>query len=192
MLAKRLTSMVFALALLVDGTSASGDDIAPKGRSPGASASMAIRPERQREYYGWQVIAADVASLLVGLAMPDGGHGAIIGVTGYALGGPVIHALHGNNGTAVASLGLRLGLPLAGGLMGGVVYDYEHEEEDFDVLEYLAVGVVLGTATAALVDWAVLGWTDEHAPRPAEPKYVLVPQVAVGENGMSLGVLGRF
>lgn len=192
MLARFSTSMVMALGLLVHGTSARADDNAGTRTSPEAGASIATRPERQREYYGWQVLGADMASLLVGLAITDSGTGALTGMTGYALGGPIIHATHRNYGTAVASLGLRLGLPMAGGLMGRGVYSIEHEGEDWDVLAYMAAGVVLGAITAAMLDWAILGWTDKHAPSPREPRHGLVPQVTAGEHGVSLGVLGRF
>lgn len=192
MLARFATSLVIALGLLLNGTSARADDEARTVSSPAASASAAARPERQRAYYGWQLLGTDIASLLVGQAISDSGTGALTGMTGYALGAPIIHAIHGNYGTAFASLGLRLGLPVAGGFMGGVVYSIKYEYEDMDVLAYIAVGLVLGATTATLVDSLLLGWTDERAPEPEESRYGLVPQISVGENGVSLGVLGRF
>lgn len=189
MLARISITMVVALGLLVDATSARADDDARTETA--AAASAAATAERQRDYYGEQVIAADVASLLAGLAISES-EGAIVGVTGYALGGPIIHAIHRNYGTAATSLGLRVGLPITSAYMGLAVYHLQHEHEDWDVLAYMGMGLVVGTVTAAVVDWAVLGWTDRPAPGPEGRAYVLVPRVAVGESGVSLGVQGSF
>lgn len=50
-------------------------------------------------------------------------------------------------------------------------------------------GVVAGVALALAIDWIQLSWQDASA---STERSILAPQVTVGEQGLSLGVLGRF
>jgi hypothetical protein len=72
--------------------------------------------------YGSETFAADGISagvVLAGLFLP-GTKGAVsaIGLGGYALAAPMIHLAHGNPGRALASFGLRIGLPVGLGAAG--------------------------------------------------------------------------
>jgi hypothetical protein len=78
----------------------------------------------ERRWYGWQILIPDLAgSLLSGIgAFVPGAGGSALLITGSTVaffGGPIVHWAHGHVGRGFASMfGLRLGLPLAGGLVG--------------------------------------------------------------------------
>jgi hypothetical protein len=76
------------------------------------------RGEEETSWYGWQPLIVDVASateVTVALSLKSADPYAVFGLGSYVLGGPIVHALHDHWTTAAASLGLRLGLPLAAG-----------------------------------------------------------------------------
>lgn len=92
-------------------------------RAPRWAATMPSAP-RERRWYGWQILIPDLAgSLLSGIgAFVPGAGGAALLITGSTVaffGGPIVHWAHGHVGRGFASMfGLRLGLPLVGGLVG--------------------------------------------------------------------------
>lgn len=85
-------------------------------------------PEPETTWYGWQTLLTDAAS--VGLSMATAAHGnadgksTALGLTSaafYFLGGPAVHLARGRGKTALADLGLRIGIPLGAGLLAGVI-----------------------------------------------------------------------
>lgn len=92
-------------------------------RAPRVNVTLASAPA-ERRWYGWQILIPDLAgSLLSGIgAFVPGTGGAALLITGSTVaffGGPIVHWAHGHVGRGFASMfGLRLGLPLAGGLVG--------------------------------------------------------------------------
>jgi len=159
----------------------------------------------RRHWYGWQTALVDAASLSLGAsvaALSDQGHdsdvsGAVGGivVASYVLGGPIVHAAHGQWGTAGASLGLRLGAPV-GGALGGLLLGYavcpRHDDRDVPCSAVTAgVGGFLGFATALVVDSAVLAYEPE--PNVNGPQGVrLVPIVIAERNHWGAGIGGSF
>jgi hypothetical protein len=72
------------------------------------------------EWYGWQTVAVDLFSMALGgsgLALHSG---ALLGLglTTYSFGAPTVHLVRGETRRGVASVTLRVGLPLVAGLAG--------------------------------------------------------------------------
>ena len=113
-------------------------------------------PARINRFYGWQIVIVDVSSLLVtvagGAAASDGV--AALGVTGYVLGGPIVHFAHGNVGRGFGSLGLRVGAPILGAGIGAASANCHGG--DFCGMREAVVGGLVGAAVAVVLDAAVL------------------------------------
>lgn len=109
---------------------------------------------------------------------------ASMGLGTYLLGGPVVHAAHGNWGRALGSLGLRSGAPILGAVLGVGLEDCKGS--DACGLAGAAVGVTLGMGAAIAIDAAVLA--HEEVPEESAVK----PVVSTGKNGTWLGLAGTF
>lgn len=141
---------------------------------PSVSGADSAPPQR-REWYGWQTVLVDVASLGLGATLTglrgSGSSGRDVGniagvltVTTFALGGPVVHAAHAQWEKAGASLGLRLGAPIAGALGGFLVgaASCPHDQRDVPCAAIGAgFGLFAGAATAIIVDAAVIAYKPE-------------------------------
>ena len=104
------------------------------GMSPGAAAAegpnqtpAAPASSVDPAWYGWQAIIADalgggLLALSSQIPGPNGGVAvAVLGVTDLVVTAPLIHVAHAQAGRAGISVGMRLGLPLLGGLLGVAV-----------------------------------------------------------------------
>jgi len=167
--------------------------------------SQAEAGTTSRRWYGWQTLSLDVASLTIGAIgvnhMGEPGSTSIlmgsIGITGYALGAPVVHWMHGQPGKAATSLGLRLGLPLipvgllsassAAGCSGA------NEDDAHDcrlMLRTIAVVGAVGMLVASGVDAGALSWEPEVRHRG---KLALAPVLGWdGARGGMAGLAGLF
>ncbi len=150
-------------------------------RSP---ANQAQSTESDR-WYGWQILAADVAGIAAGSLLtttldfdeaerpPDLGLVAAAWYGVGALGAPAVHYAHGNGGEGAASLGMRLMIPPLSGFFGFVGTclgrgDFEHD----CVVDGYTTGSIVGLAGVAALDSAVLAWDrPTHEPRPDENWY---------------------
>jgi hypothetical protein len=130
--------------------------------------------EYETAWYGYQVVGADIvvtgAAFLVGPAS----------LYGLLLTGPTVHLLNGENGKALASLGFRVGAPLAGVLIGGALDDSECD--DFCLFE---AGQAVGIAVVA--DWLVL-----PRKKTDRPRRVVVPFTTVENGGAVASLTGTF
>jgi len=131
------------------------------------------------EPYRSQVLAVDVTSLVVtgaGLA-GDAPAGIFLGVTGLVIGSPIVHVAHGNEGRAAASLGLRVGLPVVGGVIGlGICGGHDRDPEPasnrgLECLVSGGVGFGIGAALALIVDYAVLAAGTDNETTPAMVRF---------------------
>lgn len=104
--------------------------------------------EPDREWYGWQTALVDVAaaSLFVAGAVADQDLPSGIGSALFVAGGPAIHAGHSQMGQALASLGLRVVLPL----LGSLVAIAAGERSDW--------GLLGGAVPASAFDVIALSW----------------------------------
>ncbi len=114
----------------------------------------------------------------------------------YALGAPLAHVMKGRNGHALASVGMRLGFPLLGALIGDGLHTepkctgyYDDCYYDDGPSEEAAFGVVLGVGAAMVIDSVFLAAGDK--PRPA-PQPQWGPTVRASQNGFALGAAGTF
>jgi hypothetical protein len=156
--------------------------------------------EQPERWYGWQTLAADggaVFLFLSSLALLDGGDDGASTVVAwtslgvYVLGGPVVHGFHGHAGKAAGSLGIRVGAPLVGGILGAGILSgcKKHESDDLCELGGAAWGILLGSAAAMALDAAVLA--HEFAPtKPATVGLRWQPAVGFSRNAAWMGVAG--
>jgi hypothetical protein len=191
-------SRCLALSLALAAMSAIPADARADARSSpaleGRRAHVEIAPRR---WYGWQVMSADAVALATAGSVAlltdaaDGDAGSIGGAvfaTGYALGGPTIHALRGHYGRAAGSLALRVGGPLLFGLAGYHLDTSDTDDAGDDLGDSARIGVVIGTAGALLLDWTALAYEPVDRPREAS----VVPTAVAHRGGFALGLAGHF
>ena len=168
--------------------------------SPAASA-----PSPHERWYGYQTLLADAGALAVlvaGVAAHDRGTGQGIQIAAgavYVVGGPLVHLAHGRAQASLGSLGLRVGVPLAGGLIGIGVAALAPDDDGDEYVVGTALGVLGGAAGAVALDAMLVAW--ERDPRGAPEPAASVPTAS--RNGwhpsliltaarVQLGVVGVF
>jgi hypothetical protein len=127
-----------------------------------------LRTSPRATWYGWQTLAADAATLSVfvtaGIASSRGGSDkvsapmSVVGVLGYELAPGIVHFAHRHPGRGFASFGIRIGLPLAGALLGASIAS----GCDGFLCEAggAAVGALAGVGGAIAIDAAVFAYDD--------------------------------
>lgn len=83
----------------------------------------------------------------------------IISFAAFVAAGPVAHLVHGNRRGALTSAGLRLGLPLGGALIGGIVTAGQGEANLGNIVGAV-FGGSLGVLAAYGLDWGLLPYVD--------------------------------
>ena len=147
----------------------------------------------RRHWYGWQTLTVDGASFsLLLLAGSQGGNSsdelATGALLGYGFGAGIVHFVHGNTGRGFASFGVRLGMPLAGAIVGAGL--------DSGCNSYLceadgaAIGLLLGMGGAIAIDAAVFAY-DDPLPPTDRHRFSLMPLVQLGRQRALLGVSGQ-
>jgi hypothetical protein len=150
-------------------------------------------------WYGWQTLAVDAgATALLDLATrvktARSQEAALVaGLAVYGFGGPAVHLAHGEVKKAGESLALRVGLPLAGALVGalagGALCGEGGGDDEVDCPAILGgLGFLGGGIAAIAVDGAALARTSAKPSGVASVQPVLVPRT--GGGGFSLA--GRF
>jgi len=175
---------------------------APQVREPAAS------PERR--WYGGETLLSDVASLALvfgGLKAADGngiydsGTPAAanalttLGLVGYAAGAPALHLIHERPLPALGSFGLRVGLPVLGGVLGSALAQCPPpppQEYGSCGTGELVLGVSAGVLAAIVVDATVLGWKTEKPEPPAGPRVGFAPVISNDGKRAELHVYGSF
>jgi hypothetical protein len=200
-------SLLLALGSIASAAPALAGDGASPALSSGRGAVLPVEAEAQEPIYVEHsylddVIALDTTNLA--LTIVTAGFGSVITVPSYLLGAPAIHASHGNRGQAALSLGVRAGLPVLGALAGKALYERNQRRQEpcsedestqcgtfvdgLDRFVVIAAGAIIGATGAVVFDWIVL----DHSEKVPARSLVVVPQVGVSEQGVSLGVSGRF
>ncbi|MGC4088148.1 MAG: hypothetical protein QM756_09655 [Polyangiaceae bacterium] len=150
----------------------------------------------EHRWYGWQTLATDGAALglftlsIAATEMRDSSTSEVLGVMGaaaYVAGGPTVHFAHGHVGKGFGSLGLRVGLPVAGALTATAIA--RPCGGDFGCIGEAALGFLLGGVSAIAIDAAVLGHEEVVRPRQG---LTATPVVAATPNSAWLGVQGAF
>jgi hypothetical protein len=153
-------------------------------------------PPPTTQWYGWQTLTVDGASLLTA---PLG-----VGIGGLVLGGPIVHLVHERPLAALASLGLRTVLPVVGGYIGrNAAGNCTKEREPGDILgpcfmhglDELVVGALIGVSIAVAVDASALAYAPATpAERPSDKPRVtsVAPSIDPVTRSASLGLGGTF
>jgi hypothetical protein len=195
----------------VEGKDAAGS---PLIYCPRPADAPVVQPATKREWYGWQVLLVDAGSILVMIGGAAAQSGAVAGTGGLIyLGGPaVVHFAHGNVAKGFGSMGLRLGAPFAGALLG---FGVGAASCSSDRTSCAAVGAGLGFLTGYLagisIDAGLLAYEDvkaetsapaqsgARAPAPrvakapkASSSLTVIPSAAVTPQGGSVGLVGTF
>lgn len=128
-------------------------------------------PEPERSWYGWQTmipVGTAYAGAVALVALKETREGwpfaALLGVA--LLSGPTVHLAHGEGIRAAGSLGLNLGLPLAGGLLGAAVVCAAQACSGKGNIGFYAgffMGGVLGLVAANVIDISVLSFDQQPA-----------------------------
>ncbi|MBK8997605.1 MAG: hypothetical protein IPM35_17895 [Myxococcales bacterium] len=146
-------------------------------------------PELERRGYGEQTLLVDGLSLVVIVA--SGGSLAAVGGLGYLLGPPIVHAAHGHAGKPFASLGLRVGMPIGGAVIGCAAEG--DSSGDFGCLAGAASGFALGIVGAIILDATVIAREDVPRERPpTQAKLRVYPRLTVTGQKGELGIFGQF
>jgi hypothetical protein len=160
-----------------------------------APAFMVDAPAKTR-WYGWQTLSADGAALTVGLIggimdmkrttdMSQDLLYASVGI--YALGGPAVHWANGQVATGFKSLGLRVGLPVAGFLLPYALGPkcYAGDEGDngsLACIPFIMGGVIAGLVAAVTIDAAVLA-KEKVAPVGPYTSISVAPMLTADRRG---------
>lgn len=141
-----------------------------------------------------------------GSAIPDAMMAA--GALSYPLVGPVIHVRHHRYGRALASLGMRIGLPITAGIIGARSVHCGQDAIGCG-LDELGVGMMVGAVLAAALDTTLLSGPSESSGRDtpdttaaatdtprrranATLASTVTPTVAASSNLAFVGLGGRF
>ncbi len=132
----------------------------------GLAITVSAKSAASAEWYGYQTLATDGASIATGAVIvtaADGNSavtnlGVGLGALGYGLGPPIVHLANDRPGAAVGSLGLRLGLPLVGAITGAFA------TKGSDNFIGVFVGAVVGAVVAIALDASLLAWKTEASP----------------------------
>ena len=154
-------------------------------------------PRLAQRWYGWETLSLDAAALGLGVMSYStfdgkGSAGALLGSGGlstYAFGAPAVHLLRDQPNRAVASLGLRVGLPVLAVGLASISADDERcstpdEARCAPYRRRLLLAGVVSATLAALIDGAALAWEPVDKPQ----RLALTP--LVGWDGSESGVAG--
>lgn len=160
-------------------------------------------PPLEKEWYGWQGLIFDAAAIgiFVGGWAADDGKIVGAGWFTYILGAPITHWAHLNVGKGFADFGLRVGIPVAGFLVGGLLgfgggVDGDGAFRNFGPhsngpVVGAVIGGAIGTVAASALDAFVLAYTK---PKPVESASWLTwqPTVDLRPGRGTVGVGGTF
>lgn len=194
----------------VEGKDAAGS---PLIYCPRPADAPVVQPATKREWYGWQVLLVDGASLLVMIGGAAAQSGAVAGTGGLIyLGGPAaVHWAHGNVAKGFGSIGLRVGAPFVGALLGLAIgaascTGSTSSRRTDCAAAGAALGFLGGYIAGISVDAGVLAFDDVKAETPAQsgasttrprvakpsPAVTVLPSAAVTPQGGSVGLVGSF
>lgn len=172
--------MAVLLLLVATATAARAD-------APGMTAPVTSAPVDQgdTDSYRLQTALCDAAALAM-FAMAakseDGDAAGTIGLGLYVAGGPIVHLIHHHNGRAVASLLLRVGLPMVvgaagAGLASGSCNNGDDDDCGFAALGGAVIGAVVGAAAASAID---IGYLSRGEDAPATRPTPIMPPAPIG------------
>jgi hypothetical protein len=123
---------------------------------------------------------AAVAMFTIAAKSEDGDAAADLGLAMYVAGGPIVHLIHHHNGRAVASLALRVALPVVVGAVGAALASGQCSNDDdcgFAALGGAVIGGVVGAAAASAID---IGYLSRSEDAPATRPAPILPPPPIG------------
>ncbi len=151
-----------------------------------------------RVWYGGPILGFDALAVALVMAGAASESGAVLVSSGlvYIAGGPVVHGTHHNGGKAVASLGLRVGLPFLGGLVGVHAGSSSRNGCSGEMcglggaVAGGALGVGVGMIAASAIDISLLAY--ESKPESVGPRVALLPAIDPNKRSASLTLQGNW
>ena len=207
MIAGGVVLLSLALGGVVDGEAPAAPAPLPPGPArPYVEAHAAhldsAEPAPAREWYGWQLVAADAACIAIGHEWQNR-PAAVSATAGMVMAAPLLHLANGDWKLAIGSAAVRGALMAAAIHLGGnwswsfstvkdpcgseVCEDAFHAQETERQLTLLAV--TLAGAAAIVVDDAVLS---ERARPTSKSGRAFAPTIAPTTGGLSMGLVGIF
>ncbi len=156
-------------------------------------------PAPEKYGYRWQVIVADSATVAMSLvigALADGGDrpGALATLTiaSYFFSTPMVHGVHRQGKRALASFGMRAGLPLLLGFLGEKIDGTPPCDVCNDTLRSKGklVGLTAGVLISMAVDNVLL--TRPIYRKRERPRAAWTPALGGVRGGATAGVAGTF
>jgi len=141
--------------------------------------------------YTGRIVVADLAAatmFVAGVGSENGGL-AFAGATTYLVAPAIVHLSEGRSGAAVASVGLRVALPVAGATIGYKIEISGDCRGEFCGLGGVLVGGLVGGATAVIIDQFVLAGPHRHDTANRRP---WVPTAAMTSQGGTIGLAGAW
>ena len=117
-------------------------------------------PVTAKRWYGYQIMLADVASIVVAA---NGQQAAIVGTIGFFAAPALVHGIQRNGPMVVASPLLRMGLALVGAYIGAAAASCSYNSKDNCEVAGALRGAAVGLGTAMILDY-LLAW---YEPTPA-------------------------
>lgn len=159
--------------------------------------TRAVPESAAGRWYGWEILAADAASGLAvagtaGILRLDIGKAILIGSVGYVVGGPIVHLANGEGAGAARSLGLRLVLPVAVGMLGAGIGALAAGDGRSEICSSeracgALFGGIIGAGIAIPIAMAIDWWNASTSHEAS-----LAPLVVVTPNIKAMMLVGRF
>ncbi|HEY5926812.1 MAG TPA: hypothetical protein VIV11_34230 [Kofleriaceae bacterium] len=193
--------VTLVLVLLCQLAHASPPGLTPVGITPEVTPVAPPPADEGLPSYRAQTLIADgiAAGLLLVAINEDNDNSealAKLSLGTYLFGAPLVHLTKNRSGRALASVTMRIGFPVIGGLLGesmrpkpecDTYYDDYCQDDLVGPSEEMVVGVILGVLAASVVDSAYLARGE--APKP-QPQWT--PTAHASPGGFALGVNGTF
>lgn len=171
--------------------------VAARADVASASATPSATDEpRGAVWYGWQILAADIAATGVAYMGLRAGS-AVVGATGLLaipVAGPIVHGMHDEQGKGMTSLALNLGLLAAGAVIGGssVQCDPKSLFPELCKTAAAALGAFVGLQTAVLIDAFGLAWKSPPQGDRGQTFFTVTPTVSITAGASTIGLAGQF
>jgi hypothetical protein len=160
----------------------------PPGLTPTAATTTAAPVEDNS--YRLQIGIANAAGIAMIVATAGSDRALELSIATFIFASPAVHLFHDRPTRALASLGLHVGVPLLGILVGVGVGGGNRPADEDDLGPAIIgglIGAAAGAAIASIIDISVLAKND--APSRVLP--VIAPTPG-GAGGMTFGLAGAF
>lgn len=153
--------------------------------------------EFRSDWYGGTILGSDLVAVgLLSLAIVTGKGTAPLAMAAlgvYAFAPPIVHATHHNDGAALTSVGIRLGVPLSAALLGAAIgygADRGCSGDGCGLAPALGglVGFAAGAIAASAIDIGALAY--KRIPERTTPYVALVPTIDPKRNSAGVSVQG--